>query len=619
MLERGKKKGQIAIFIIIAIVLVGGVLAYFVVKGSLGTRAVPAEFQEVFDAYQQCIQVEGRNAISVLESQGGNLNSEYAPGSEYAPFSSQLNFLGFPVAYWYYVSGNGLVKQNVPTKTQMQNQLADYARERLAGCDLEMFYKKGLTINIGTPKVTAKINAKSVEFNVNADISVSRESSNARKLSHSAAIESKLGELYDAALSIYNKQLKEAFFENYSVDVLRLYTPVDGVEVSCSPKIWKTRDVMNELKNALSANLGSIKFKGDYYTLQNDKNKYFVVNLPVGKDVSVMYNTNWPTKIEIYGDGVEDEIMTSKPVGNQQGLGVMGFCYLPYHFVYDVSFPVMVQISDGMEIFQFPVVVVVDKNKPRQGIYSEIDENEQIDVCEFKTQDISINVYDSNLNVADAELSYGCFNQRCSLGKSSNGILNAKAPACVNGYIEARAEGYAPAKQLFSSNEQSSADVILNKEYNVDFEVRVDGSRVNERVLVIFNSENGNSKSLVLPEVSSLNLSEGQYDISAYVYANSSLKIPESTKRQCTEVPRSGLLGFFGATQEQCVDITIPETIIESALVAGGMQKDYLLASDLERGKAAISVSSLGKPNSIEELQNNFEAFNEQGVDISFP
>ena len=36
-------------------------------------------------------------------------------------------------------------------------------------------------------------------------------------------------------------------------------------------------------------------------------------------------------KIEIHG--TNGALMLARPVGNAQGMGAMGFCYSPYHFV----------------------------------------------------------------------------------------------------------------------------------------------------------------------------------------------------------------------------------------------------------------------------------------------
>ena len=56
------------------------------------------------------------------------------------------------------------------------------------------------------------------------------------------------------------------------------YVPVDGVEIGCKPAVWETQEVVSELQEALAANLGAVKFNGNYYR-ENDKyDDYFVVD-----------------------------------------------------------------------------------------------------------------------------------------------------------------------------------------------------------------------------------------------------------------------------------------------------------------------------------------------------
>ena len=104
-----------------------------------------------------------------------------------------------------------------------------------------------------------------------------------------------------------------------------------------------------------------------------------------------------------------------------------------------------------------------------------------------------------------------------------------------------------------------------------------------------------------------------------YVYSNSSINIPESRKTQCTDVPRSGILGIFGATKEQCVDIIIPGTKIDQVLIGGGQSEEFLLESEISKGKMDIFVSSIDKPKTIEELQNGYAIFEAQGLGVGFP
>ena len=322
-------------------------------------------------------------------------------------------------------------------------------------------------------------------------------------------------------------------------------------------------------------------------------------------------------RIEIVGDGVDDQLMIASPVGVQEGLGIMGFCYAPYHYVYDFSFPVLVQIYNNEEVFQFPVVAVIDKNVPRKAQFFEIDEGEvSEDICEFKTEDIEVNLYDTNLNKVDGEISYQCFNQRCRLGETKGGKFVGKAPACYNGQLLIKGNDFSEKKEFFSTNKDRYIDVILDKEREVEIELKVGGKPLGSKTAIVsFAGKNGGrTVSTALPEVSRVKLSEGSYDLTVYVYGDSSIIISSSTKTQCTEVPRAGILGFFGSTKEKCFDITVPETKVEYALRGGGKSNIYLLDNQLQNGKLTLEVDEMPLPKNIGELQFNYASFETKGV-----
>ncbi len=609
-----EKKGQMTMFIIIAIVIVFGIIVYYIVREGIGIGGIPAELEPVFDYYTFCIEQETRAAVQLAGSQGGYVEvPDYFPGSEYAPFSSHLNFLGFPVPYWYYISGNGLIKEQVPLKRDIEEGIAGYVEENLGNCDFSSFYVQGYDIELDRASASVEIFDNEVNVNVDSDLTVSKGEVSGRRTEHNIEIGSKLGKFYNLARKIYEKEKNDAVFDVYAADVLRLYAPVDGVEISCSGKIWKTQDVLDELKRGLEANIGAIKFKGNYYNLNNKKDEYYIIDVGenVDENINLIYSRTMPTKVEIVGEGVDNELMIASPVGLQEGLGILGFCYAPYHFVYDVSFPILVQIYNNDEIFQFPVVAIIDNNVVREAIFSELEEEPSsgFDLCEFVTQDIGVNLYDANLNNVNGDVIYQCFNQRCNLGKSANGRFIGKAPACLNGELIVRAEGFADKSEAFSSNSQSSIDIILDRLYNVNLDLLVGGKNLEGTAIISFVDSDGKSVSTLLPDVSGVKLSEGSYTLTVYVYGNSSITIPSSKRTQCQEVPRSGIFGFFGATKEECFDINIPETTIEYALRGGGKGDVYLLPSQLESGKLTIYAEELPIPKSLEELQYNYASF----------
>jgi len=613
MLNNMKKRGQLALFVILGIIIIGLAL-FFVFKPKISLNSQISEFDSVFNQYKSCIEETARVGLDLAGTQGGRIEiGEFIPGSDYAPFSSHLQFLGFEVPYWYYVTANGIIREQVPKKAEIEKELEKFIEKNI-DCNFDKFYAQGYSIDIGMPKADVSILDDRVITTLKGDMVVSKNGSTAEKKEQKAEIASEFGKFYNDAIRIYNKEKNDSFLEKYAEDVLRLYAPVDGVELDCSPRIWKSNEIIGELKTGLEANVDHLKLKSGDYTLQKKENKYFIIDEKSSGAVKFSYSKEWPTKIEIHG--TDGELMIAKPIGNEAGLGMMGFCYSPYHFVYDLSFPVMVQIYSDREIFQFPVAVVIDKNVPRKSIPADsgLEEEESSDVCQYKTQDVKISIYDVELNSIDANISYTCFEQECELGESSNGVFEGKTPACLSGIIKAKAGGYQESKKYFSSNTEGSIDLIMDRLYLAELKVKVGGSDLNGEAIVYFEGEK--RAAAALPENNRVELSEGLYNISVYVYGNSSITIPASTKRECTEVTSSGILGFFGSTKEQCFDINLPETKIDKALIGGGKAGVYIFADNLNKGSLTLSVPAMPIPDSLEKLQYNYESFENGGVSI---
>src|SRR3989344_9159970 len=159
----------------------------------------------------------------------------------------------------------------------MEGEIAEFIRGGIVFCDFETFFGEGYQIQKGEPEVSVQVNDDKVIVDVDSSLSVSFGESSARRNSQHVEISSKLGKFYNLANEIYSKQKDEAFLEKYSLDVLYLYAPVDGVEIQCGPKVWATQKVVEGLKEGLENNIAEIKFGGNYYELKNESNKYFVL------------------------------------------------------------------------------------------------------------------------------------------------------------------------------------------------------------------------------------------------------------------------------------------------------------------------------------------------------
>ncbi|MBR9701369.1 hypothetical protein GOV13_00425 [Candidatus Pacearchaeota archaeon] len=617
------KRAQVTVFIIIAIVLVGGIIVYFTFRDSLGLEGIPANLEPVYTSFLSCLEGDTLVGIDILESQAGYITlPDFELGSEYMPFSSQLNFLGNSIPYWYYVSGNNLQREQVPSKREMERQLGEFIDNEVRDCIFEGFYEQGFEIVLETPATEIDIRDNDVRVNLNMDLSIKKGEDSVVVRNHKIDVRSDLGVLYDSAIEIYEYEQENLFLEEYAVDTLRLYAPVDGVELTCSPMTWSGDKVFDELQEAIEVNTLALKVKGGDYSLNKKENEYFVIDVPVEGDVGFINSKEWPASFEVAPS--EGNILMASPIGNQPGLGALGFCYVPYHFVYNVKYLVLVQIfsSDTLrgtgEIFQFPLAVVLQGNVPREALDTSAVGFEDSGLCEYKNIGVEVNTYDVRLNHVPADISYECFNEVCSIGSTTTNPLVEEFPQCVNGRIVAKAEGFENAEYVYSTTESGSVDIILDRLYELDIELKLEGSDYSKNAIVNFISDDS-SKTVVYPDQKSVELSEGQYEVQVQVYRNSSIKLDAMTREQCMEVPQTGVGGLFGLTKEQCFNIDIPAQVISNALAGGGNENYYVLENELA-GSSVIEINaeSLPTPVSLENLQDNYFIFETKGLEISF-
>jgi hypothetical protein len=609
------RRGQVTIFIIIAIVIIGGVIAYFALRDGFGT-SIPEDMRPVYDYYVSCLEETASQGIALMGSQGGYIEApKFEAGSAYIPFSSQLDFFGQGVPYWMYVSGNNFLKEQVPTKNEMERQLAGYVEERLVDCDFGDFELSGYDVYVEEGEVSVDINDLSVDVDAGNRMTIFKGNSSVLVSDHDFSVSTKLGKFYDLAVDVFDGEKSGMFLEKYALDVMRLYAPVDGVELSCAPKFFVDEEIRQNLTRGLETNMNSIKLEGSYYNLASEESEYFVsdVGFDVDESVNVMYNSDWPTRVEIYGDRV------AKPVGTQAGLSALGFCYVPYHLVYDISFPVMIQFFDSEELFQFPVSVIIDNNQPREALPSTFGDVDLADeVCRYENSEVSVNTYDSELNAVEARLQFKCLDSVCEIGETildgDSAVFEGGVPQCVNGFIVASADGYAQAKYQISTNSESSANIVLRKKY----EIGLDLGEIGGIAVVSFTGDDY-SATVMYPETRNVTLVEGQYDVSVYVYKDSTLSFAGSSERMCVDVPVSGVGGLLGIEEERCYDVNVPGFEVDMAVVGGGKAVEYIAESMLsESTELNLNVPLFDVPSSLDELQSNYVLVEDSTVFVEF-
>ena len=185
-----KRKAQATIFIIIAIVLVAGVIIFFLVRQSILMQEVSSETQPIYSFVEDCIQQTGIEIVYKTVSGGGY----YFPTN----FSTDS---GVPI---YYFDG----KSYIPTKKQIENEISYFTNEKLFFCTRNFVNFPDFEIKQGEIKTETKIQSGKIILDVNYPLTITKgEKTTSFKRFKDIEIPVRLGIIYDSIYNLTQEQL----------------------------------------------------------------------------------------------------------------------------------------------------------------------------------------------------------------------------------------------------------------------------------------------------------------------------------------------------------------------------------------------------------------------------
>ena len=154
------KRGQVTIFIIIAIVILAVIAMIFIFRNQLGIFTPKSD--PVYLFVKDCIEETGKDAISYVINNGGYLY----------PISLSTSS-GIP--YYYYNN-----KSYLPTKERIEQEISSYIEKTLSYCTEDFSNFSGLNISEGEIVASTTIDDNDVIFNVKYPVTVKKGESVSR-------------------------------------------------------------------------------------------------------------------------------------------------------------------------------------------------------------------------------------------------------------------------------------------------------------------------------------------------------------------------------------------------------------------------------------------------------
>ncbi len=640
------KRGQATIFVILGLVIVAIVGTVYTFRAELleatfgkeaeKSLAVPPQAEKVKAVVENCVDQAAQEGLGVLGVQGGYItlpNSEI-PASPIYPFTNTFDLFGdkgVAVPLWYFEDAAGSEQVQVPTKEQMEIELAKYIEASLVSClnDFQALKSQGYSITYDDPTATVSLNEKTVVVSLDFPVNIALREFQFQLSAFKRSIATTFPELYTIAKQVVSYESKQYFLEDRVLDLMVVYDeiPFSGVDFACTPKTWTKTDVYTDLKRIIARNFQQLRIKGTD-SIQGDEPKSFIIDALSKKHqatVDFSYDVAWPLLIEVVGE--DGEVLRGKPFTAENELSAFLlplFCLNDYHFVYNLKFPVVITIEKGNDFLQFATLVIIQNNQPRKN--REIIEPFEIEtpICQYPTKDVKIIVegYGKSgivLPLNSAHVSFKCLNQVCDLGETrveDQGLsLTKKVPPCFNGLFIAQKEGFDRAEATVSTNSDVQ-EVTLTLEpmqkLGVEVIVNDEGSErsayPSELLLFTFiNKEEKYTTSIMYPTQDTLQLIAGNYEITAsiIVQSDAGFTFPEKEIDVCNDVPQKGLLGIAGLTKKQCAkqkieSITLQQIPVGTASVQWFADRESLLNAEkirlyAWRGKTPRSMDDLAQ------------------------
>ena len=637
-----KKRGQVTTFIIVGIILIAVVaglllLNEYVLKSEFereqGQAQVTSEFVPIKTYFDSCIQSIALDGIYTMGLQGGYINlpiDEY-PVTPTSPFSNKLQVFGndaLEVPYWFYEKSNGLQFNQIPSIDNMEQELAGYINQNANRCltnftefqdyEVQGFQDLNTQVTIQDNKVLVRV--------------LSKLTVNYKELTQEfdrflITVDAPLGNLYNKAVEILEKENTENYFEQKTIDMLVLYDqiPYSGMNLDCTPRIWATETVKNDLKKIVKTNIEVIK--------PGAPRKYFDYNLNSDEtEINFKYEDSWPMYLEV--DGGEQVLKEQSSYGENNPAATFLrtlFCLNYYHFIYDIKYPVLITLNQNDLDFQFATMVIIDNNQPREnklGINQPAESNPVI--CERANVKTTISALNKETNIAleDVDVKISCVGVMCNLGKTTSGGLVTQAPACLNGVIILEKQGYTQAQATVDTTEESSVFLYLKPKYKKNADVQIftsDGIRdpiISESVTFTLTNLDDGTQTIVSNDINEVELSEGEYEVNSFILRSSEngIKLDKQELKYCTDVPKTGLLGVLGFTESRCTQTEIPEATLDQVIVGGGRFKFTLTTEQLRNSNSITFYTRFYRiPNNLQELEELNNLIRQESTDIILP
>ncbi|MEM4637922.1 MAG: hypothetical protein QXK76_02785 [Candidatus Woesearchaeota archaeon] len=505
--ERNNNKAQVTIFVLLGLVILIAIAIFFYSKKSLLYVKPPVDNIEVTDEIKpiqlfvlNCLKENSKEALIKIGQNGGYINVSRMKVSPIPYDSDALVFEPQIMPYWYYVrpcreSSIGCVDSLKPPLCDekdycvinskgpysIEEQLSKYIESEIGKCLNFKDFEDLFEIKKGKLNVNTIILDNAVEFQLKYPLEIiSKSSGKKAKIEYFVERHNlRLKDIYILATDITQTEIDTNFLELQTMNLISIYSgldknklpPLSNIQLSTNIITWTKTSVKEVLMNDVLPFMSFIRFMGtnnDWQIMSTDTSDYSIY--ADGIYHSMEYNINNKTYdlkanviypySDIYLDFGGSEILKPREFNPEYPLmKAIGMFIKEYKFKYDISYPLIVSISDPYAFngegytFNYALEVNIRKNVPVKGNISVVNIGGTGSIrLDSETQKVNRLITVKTINKMTKEplegvrIYYRCGDQYLigeTYLKNNEAVLTEKYPFCeLGGQIVYEKEGF---------------------------------------------------------------------------------------------------------------------------------------------------------------------------------
>ncbi len=235
--EKMKKRGQMTIWIIIAVFLAASVILFlFIERKASEPIEVAVEEGNPKQFIKKCVENYADEAVAILLPQGGFIEPEQS-----------IMYKGINVSYLCYNRGNyhPCINQHPMLLSEMQKVIENYVEPRVDSCFNELkteLEKRNFDVSMGEMEMNVALAPKRIYVDIQREMTISQRGESSSYDNFDVEIISPLYDLARIAMEIANQEAEYCYFEFVGYMILYPEFKIKKDSLSESSSIYVIED-----------------------------------------------------------------------------------------------------------------------------------------------------------------------------------------------------------------------------------------------------------------------------------------------------------------------------------------------------------------------------------------